>query len=327
MKKKLMVLMSVMLLLTMFGCSSDSEPIQVEEAIDEITEETVEASEESEEENSQVALVDRAGNAIEPLESYTTIISYAPSLTEILVDLGYADAIVAITNVDTTEGLSEEVVLFDMMNPDLELMTALAPDLILSTELTAAGQSDPFADLIAGGTTVANIPTATTIADIYLDIEFMGELLSVAEKADVLIEDMQSDIANITERVSGVEEKKSVYFEISAAPYMFGTGVNTYLSEMIELAGGVNALGDVESWIATTDEMIVAANPDVILTNVNYIDAPVEEIMGRNGWDVVTAVANAQVHEIDNMSSSLPNHNIVKALNEMVVALYPELME
>ena len=69
------------------------------------------------------------------------------------------------------------------------------------------------------------------------------------------------------------------------------------------------------------------ADPDVILTNVNYIEDPVGEIMGRSGWDALSAVKNQQVYYVDNMASSLPNQNVVKALDQMAKAVYPEYYE
>ena len=38
----------------------------------------------------------------------------------------------------------------------------------------------------------------------------------------------------------------------------------------------------------------------------------------------MSAIQNKQVYYIDNMSSSLSNHNIVKALDEMAKAVYPD---
>ena len=72
------------------------------------------------------------------------------------------------------------------------------------------------------------------------------------------------------------------------------------------------------------EETIVAADPDVIFTNVNYIDDPVGEILGRDGWAGVTAIANRDVYYIDSNASSQPNQNIVVALRQMAEALYPD---
>lgn len=59
---------------------------------------------------------------------------------------------------------------------------------------------------------------------------------------------------------------------------------------MIELIGAKNILASKEGWMSVSEEVIVAADPDVILTNVNYIEEPVEEIKSRTGWENVKAI-------------------------------------
>jgi len=90
------------------------------------------------------------------------------------------------------------------------------------------------------------------------------------------------------------------------------------------LIGATNALGNENGWISVTEEAAVLTNPDVILTNINYIEDPIGEILSREGFKEVTAIANKEVYFIDNSSSSLPNHKIIKALKEMAKAVYPE---
>ena len=96
---------------------------------------------------------------------------------------------------------------------------------------------------------------------------------------------------------------------------------------MIDLIGAENVLAGQEGWLSVEEESVVSANPDVILTNVNYIEDPVGEILARPGWEGVTAVQNGGVYTIDNKNSSLPNENIVQALKEMAKAVYPDLYE
>src|SRR5699024_9933189 len=124
-----------------------------------------------------------------------------------------------------------------------------------------------------------------------------------------------------------ITDKKTVYFEISPAPSAYSFGKGTFLNEMIELIGAENILSSQDGWLAVETESIVAANPDVILTNVNYIENPVDEILSREGWSGVNAVANKNVYYIDNQAASLPNENIVKALKEIAVAVYPDVYE
>ena len=122
-----------------------------------------------------------------------------------------------------------------------------------------------------------------------------------------------------------IGEKKTVLFEISPVPYLYSFGTGVYLNEMIELIGAENVLADQEGWISVTEESAVAANPDVILTSDKFSNEdPVAEILGREGWQNVTAVAEGQAYYIDNAASSLPNHHIVDALIEMAKAVYPD---
>ena len=93
---------------------------------------------------------------------------------------------------------------------------------------------------------------------------------------------------------------------------------------MIEWIGGENILSDVTGWTSVEGETVVAADPDVIFTNVDYVDDPVGEILGRDGWAGVTAIINGDVYEIDKNASAQPNQNIIVAMQQMAEALYPD---
>jgi len=93
---------------------------------------------------------------------------------------------------------------------------------------------------------------------------------------------------------------------------------------MIELVGATNVLGDQYSWLGVADEVLLALNPDIILTSTDFLDDPVGEIKSRSGWDTITAVQNGHVFRIDANASSRPSHNIVIALREIAAAVHPE---
>ncbi len=306
MNRWLTIFLTIFLMTTVSGCTQNIEEHAKAKVVPE-----------------EIVLIDRAGNKINIKNEYNKIISFAPSLSEILLDLGYEDKIIAITTVDSTFN-NENIQVFDMMNPDIESIMALEPDLILTTELTSSGQSNPFAELEKSGVTIATIPTATTINGIYEDLDFIGKLLNEETKTTAIINNMKNVVDYYKQKSMGIEDKKTVYFEISPAPYMFSTGRDTYLNEMIEIVGAENIFTDQVGWFSPTSEMILTDNPDVILTNVDYVENPVEEIKSRNGWDVINAVKNNEVFYIDNNATSIPNHNIVKGIKDMAKIIYPE---
>ncbi len=326
MKRILALILVLTIALFTVGCSAPAEEVVSSTPVESSSAAPSEPTSEAVVDDvADSTVVDRGGNEIELKDEYTKIVSYAPSLTEKLIDLGYGDRIVAITNFDMAEGLAEDVVRFDMMSPDMESIVTLEPDLILATNITAAGGEDPFTVLRESGTTIATFPTANSIADINEDITFLGTLLGAPQEAQAMTDSLNATIEEFRTKAAEITEKKTVYFEISPAPDMYSTGSATYLNEMIEIVGGINVLADQESWIAVNEESLLSANPDVIFTNVNYIEAPVDEILARNGWDVVTAVANGEVYAVDNNATSLPNHNIVQGLEEMATQMYPEV--
>lgn len=269
---------------------------------------------------------DPSGAEVNIPDEIGSVVVLAPSIAETLVALGCGDLIVGYDAQSVgLAGLPADVPTFDMMQPDMEQLAALKPDVLFVSNMTLYDQTNPYQQLIDLGVCVLCVPTANSIATIQEDIVFIAAAMGKTAEGDTLIADMQAELDRIAAIGATVTDKKSVYFEIGAAPnlYSFGTGV--FLNEMIELIGAENVLADQEGWLAVEAETIVAADPDVILTNVNYIDDPVAEILGRSGWEGMSAVQDQQVFYIDNMASSLSNHNIVKALDQMAKAVYPDL--
>lgn len=269
---------------------------------------------------------DPSGAEVNIPDEIGSVVVLAPSIAETLVALGCGDLIVGYDAQSVgLAGLPADVPTFDMMQPDMEQLAALKPDVLFVSNMTLYDQTNPYQQLIDLGVCVLCVPTANSIATIQEDIAFIAAAMGKTAEGDTLIADMQAELDRIAAIGATVTDKKSVYFEIGAAPSMYSFGSGVFLNEMIELIGAENVLADQEGWLAVEAETIVAADPDVILTNVNYIDDPVAEILGRSGWEGMSAVKNEQVFYIDNMASSLSNHNIVKALDQMAKAVYPDL--
>ena len=270
-------------------------------------------------------LTDPSGAEITVPGKIETVAVLAPSLAETVVALGEGDKIVACdTSSVGLEGVPERIPALDLSAPNMEELVALKPDVLLVTNMSLYDQEDPYRPLMDLGVCVACVPTSDSIADIESDIAFVASVLGKDDEGKKLVDSMQEEVDRLSAIGKTVTEKKSVYFEISAAPYMYSFGKGVFLDEMLTLLGAENILSGESGWLGVTEEAVVAADPDVILTNVNYIDDPTGEIMSRPGWSAVTAVKEGQVYYIDNMASSLPDHNIVKAMAQMAAAIYPE---
>lgn len=299
MKKRLLAIITSFVLLFAVGCSS----------------------------NKEVTVTDREGNEVVVPSKLEKIITTAPSNTEVLVGLGVADKLVAVdTYSEGIEGLNEDIPKMDMNKPDAEAIIALEPDIIIASGYNKIGSAeDPYKAIVEAGIPVVYIPSSDSIEGIYKDIEFIASLVNENKKGEEIIADMKEKISKYEEVAKTIKDKKKVYFEIAPAPNLCTFGDKTFLHEMVEVIGAENVFGNEESWFKPTEEAVLDANPDVILTKVNYVENPTEEIMARDGWDNITAVKNGDVYYIDSNSAARGNQNIIKALDEMAKAVYPDV--
>jgi len=268
---------------------------------------------------------DRAGNDITLPKKIDKVIALGPSNNEELIALGCADKIIAADEYSANiPGLPEGIPMFSILTPDGEQIINLNPDVIFATGMSIIGGDDPFQVVKDAGICVVYIPSSYSIEGIKEDIRFMAAVMGKQARGAEIVKQMEKDIAAVQAVAKTIKTPKKVYMEVGAPPYMVSMGKNTFMHEMIELIGATNILGDQDGWISVTDEAILEANPDVILTSVNYIDDPIGDVYARSGWDEITAIKNKDVYYIDTDSSNRPSHNVVKAMKEMAKAVYPD---
>lgn len=269
---------------------------------------------------------DREGNDFKVPEKINRIVSTAPSNTEILVELGLADKLVAVDKYSADiPGLPKNIKLIDFSNPDPEAIVSLNPDMIIAAGHNKTGKSeDPFKVVKDAGISVAYIPSSDSIKGIYDDIMFISDITGTQDKGKKIVDNMKAQVAEVEKIGKSIKGKKKVYFEIGPAPNLYSFGNKTFLNEMIELVGGENIFKDQDGWISPSAESIIEKNPDVIITNVNYVPDAVKEIKNREGWQNIAAIKNGQVYLVDANITSRPSQNITKALNQMAEYINPD---
>ena len=276
-------------------------------------------------------IYDREGSAITVPAEIDTIVAIAPSIVEVLVDIGVGERIIAVDDESVgIAGLNATTSFaLNIMAVDAEYIINLMPDIVFTTDMIRLGDAynDPLAPLAAVGITVVYVPTSATIADIQEDIRFIANVMNVYDAGEELIAYMQAQINEILQTVAGIAQQRTVYFEISPAPWMFSFGTGTFLHEVIEIVGATNIFTDQVGWLPVTDEMLLERNPDIILTSTNYISDPIGEILARPGFGAISAVQNGAVFFIDTNTSSRPNHNIVIAMRQIAQAVFPEYFQ
>jgi len=281
-----------------------------------------------------------AADEIDNSTGFNRIISAAPSITEIIAGLGFADKLIAVDMYSLDiQGVRDDLPMIDFFFPDIEAIAALNPDLIISGEINAAGSSESqFEFLTRFGVRIEQIPTSNSINDIYHDITYIAGILGVEERGEKLIRDMRNHIETISAAARSTlagAMGKTVYFEIAPAPIIVSFGRGTYLHELIEIIGARNIFDAEERWFTPNAEAIIRANPDIIFildgesgsaisgSGLSHqAELYIAEIKSRPGFNAISAVQFNRIYPINENHASRPSQNIVLALETMYRNLY-----
>jgi len=351
-KKYLLVLAACLSAFLFAGCdraSSNPGDIQIDistetessESVDtgetsgeESSEEVTEASEaEAEQPSAALPTKDRAGNDIKIPDKVEKIVSMAPSITEVLVDLGYADKIVAC---DTYSGksvfasaLGADIPQFDMMAPDNEKMIELAPDIVFTTGMSYSKGDNVYAAVKDSGVCVADVPSSASIEDIKEDLIFFGQILGAQDKVAEITAKMDAFKAQAESISSAISEKKTVLYIMSVPtpdyPNVYTCGKGTFMDEVFTLVGTKNIAGDIDTqWPALSEEQIISANPDVIIVGDNYTPDAVNAVLSISGWQDIKAIQDKAVYLIDGDAFNQPNQYVMNSAYEIAQFVYPE---
>ncbi|HEV7435684.1 MAG TPA: ABC transporter substrate-binding protein [Pseudorhizobium sp.] len=195
------------------------------------------------------------------------IVSVGGTVTEILYALGAQDRIVA---VDSTSSYPAEAT----SKPDVGYMRQLSaegilaqePDLILAED--GAGPPPVLDILRSSKVPMVRVPTPASADGIQQKIRAVGAAVGLAEQAEALAAKTGEDLAAITKEVAGIgKPKRRVLFVLSLSNgRVMASGSGTEAAAIIEMAGGVNAVSDVSGYKPLTDEAVIAARPDVVLS-------------------------------------------------------------
>jgi iron complex transport system substrate-binding protein len=253
------------------------------------------------------------------------IVSLLPSNTEILFAVGAGDRVVGVTsycNYPPEAAGREQVGGITNKSLSVEAIVALEPDLVLA----AGAQDEIIKAMEQAGLTVIVLKPAT-LADIYTNIQLVGQITGHADRAAAVVADMRRRAEAVSKKVAAIpaDERLTVFYEVWDEPLMTA-GPNTFIGQMIEMAGGKNIFAEVdEDWPQVSPEVIVARNPAVILGPQSHGDALMaEQIAARPGWANLAAVQNGRIYLLDGDMISRPGPRLIDVLEEIARDLYPD---
>ncbi len=253
------------------------------------------------------------------------IVSLAPGFSETLIALGLTERIVGVTtSSDYLKELSSKKRVGLYMKPSLEGITALKPDLVFAAGYV--GQEQVVRNLRGLGIRVETFSHREGLEGIFKMVERVGELCACPKKSDALIKEMRDTIAQIRQMCAG-RERPRVYVEVGYNP-LFSCGKGSFISELIEIAGGENIAGDVDrAYPRLSCEFIIRKNPQIIIFPYMGRNYAKEAIKKREGWREICAVREGRLYDdIGPQTITIPSPNLVlKGLPDLAERIHPEV--
>ncbi len=256
------------------------------------------------------------------------IVSFGPSITEILFALGLGDRVVGVSDYSDYPAEAQEIPsIGNAYSPSIEILVELEPDLVLTLE-----HEQLNSQLEALGITYL-ILSPVDIDGIFANIELVGAVTGTGDEAEALINDMQDTMANILAIVEGAPTV-SVFYIIDASmdvtmPWTAGPG--SFIDALITMAGGENIAHEAPGeWAQFSIEEVVSADPDFIIIQTMIAGVPtvtIETLEAHPIWGSMRAVTQGNVFIIDGDLVSRPGPRIVQGLEELAMRIHHELFE
>ena len=269
-----------------------------------------------------VTITDMTGREIVLDGPAAKIVALTASDVEIIYALGAGDQLVGRGEYcDWPAEVLDKPVVKSGAETNLEEILALEPDVVIMA--TMAQTVDQVNALEDAGVKVI-VSDAQNLEGVYTAITMIGQIVGKNDEAAALVKEMQDTFDGI--KAKAADSGKTIYFEVSPLEWgLWAAGKGTFMDELASICGLTNAFADVDGWGAVSEEQVFEKDPDYIVTTSMYWGegpTPVEEIMGRAGWDKLKAVQNNQIFNADSNEITRPGPRLMNAVEVLYEFVY-----
>ncbi len=272
-----------------------------------------------EQRRASLAITDDLGNVFEFGTAPARIITLAPSLTEIIYDLGVEKYLTGNTfYCDYPEAARKIEKVGDMLTFNFEKIVTLKPDLVFITvEGNTKETYDKFREL-GIKIFVSNPRSFEGIKKTYLDF---GKIFGLEKEAKLKIAAWDSTVSRIKSSLSSHQQQKTAMFLIELRPVMLA-GKNTFINEYLEICGLKNIAEDSPlNYPVYSREEILRKDPDFII--YPGVDEEFPKIKNSySEWSSLKAIQRKEIIFVDRNLYLRPGPRFVEAVTDLFTRLH-----
>src|SRR5262245_23617239 len=262
---------------------------------------------------------DGIGRAVSiPSDPYR-IVSLAPNLTEILFALELGDRIVGVTSYcDYPEAAKTKEKIGDTINPNLEKIISLKVDLVVVSTSSQLENLTRRLDQLAIPVYVTN---PRTVREVVASIRSLGEVTGTPERAAQLAAGMESRISAVEQRARSLP-RPSGFYVLQTGP-LITAGRNTFINDLINIAGGKSISGDeTADYPQFSRETVVARAPEIIVAPASHGSELVKQSDLRRDFATTPAIRSNRIVWVNPDLIDRPRPRIVEGLEQLAEGLH-----
>lgn len=247
------------------------------------------------------------------------IISAAPNITEIVCALGKKDKLIGRTDFcDYPNDVKNIQSIGGIQNPNIEKIIELKPDLVIASSFFT---KESLQKLEALNVKVVVISNNNSLEGTYNIIKKVGEIITAESEANKIVYNMNKKITSVLDKVKDKPTPVVYYVMSYGRAGNFTAGKNTFIGNLINMAGGKNAADDVNEW-AYSIEKLIEKNPDILICS-NTLDTK-SGIKTSNGYRDLKAVKNDKIYEINSDILNRQGPRLADGFEELAKIVHPE---
>ena len=313
----LLMILSIMCFALM-GCADGAN--NASEATPVPTSEEIKAPEESK--GFEVTIIDSTETEVKLTKEPMKIVSLAPSTTEIIAAIGAEDKLVGRTSYcNYPESITSLPEVGGTLDPNVEAIVALEPDLVVGA---GHAPEEVVNKLREVGITVAFLKEDENFEGTYSTIEKIGLITGKEEEAKKVIDEMKAKVEKVDADIKALnlEQIPKVYYATGFGEGDYGAGGDTFIGQIINIAGATNIMQDIQGW-SVSKEVIAEADPDIII--VPSGSGMLEGMKTTEFYKDLRAVKEGNIFEVNGDSISRQSPRVADALIEMAQEIHPDI--
>lgn len=269
-------------------------------------------------------VTDEIGRTIRVPQSIHRIVSLAPNLTETIYALGLQDLLVGDTDYcDYPPPAQLKTKVGGAINPSLEAIAALHPDLVLVTKnLNRLETVQALAEI--GIPSYATDPH--TVAAIVASVARLADLLGAPETGSMLTADLERQLSALRDRLVSLPPRR-VLFIVWTEP-LISIGNDTFIADALRQAGAISVIDSSQNWPQVNLEEVVRLQPEFLIfveTHSGTAPHSAEALADLPGWRLLNAVRSRRYATISD-AINRPAPRLVSAVEDLARQLHPEAL-